>query len=320
MIKVVQLTENPIAGAPMNLNLALNKWQGGRVQSRHIAFSDRNEGRVFKSDLLTPEATYEELRKVIVEADILHFHNFYSNQDLFRRHPDLWTIARTKKRVWQVHSQRDTAWVNLEEGLRDRSARHLVIGQYHPRQWPECEVVPNIIDITESALTPRERDWNNPLRVAFSPSRIRFQGWDNKGYDETVPVLQELVNRRLIHAEIIFDKPHDECLERRSRSHIAIDEIVTGSYHLCSLEALSQGCVTIAGLDELQIKTIKDLTGADKIPWIMAYPETLKQKLTLMANDPYGCKMRGEVSRKWMEKYWHPRDMTNRFVEIYEGM
>lgn len=320
MIKVVQITENPIAGAPMNLNLALNKWQGGKVQSRHVAAADRNENRVFKSDLLTGVNSYEEIRKVLQEADILHFHNFYSKQELFRKWPDLWKLAKTKRRVWQVHSQRDTAWIDIEEGLRDHAARHLVIGQYHPRQWPECAVVPNIIDITDPLLSPHERSWKSPLRVVFSPSRLNLPGWDNKGYRETVPCLQRLVNRHQITAEVVFDKPHEECLQKRASAHISIDEVVTGSYHLCSLESLAQGCVTIAGLDDIQIKTIKDLTGCEWLPWVIAHKENLLRMLHTCAMDPMMMELRAKHSREWMERYWHPRDTTAKFVKIYEGI
>lgn len=320
MIKVVHITENPIAGAPMNLNLALNKFQGDKVQSRHIAASDRNENRIFKSDMLTGVTPYEEIKFVLQNADIWHFHNFYSKQDLFRRYPELWKLSAKKKRVWQVHSQRSTTWVDLEEGLRDRGARHLVIGQYHPRQWPECTVVPNVIDITEPLLMPQDRVWENPLRVAFSPSRVRFPGWDNKGYDETVPVLQKFVNKGYLKAEVIFDKPHAECLELRAKAHIAIDEIITGSYHLCSLEALSQGIFTIANLDELQVKTLKDLTGAEVLPWRCAGADNLARLLLICVQDPEGVKLVAEGSRRWMEKYWHPKLTTSKFLDIYEKL
>jgi len=320
MIKVIHITENPIAGAPMNLNLALNKFQAGKVQSRHIAASDRNENRVFKSDMLTTKNTYEEIRDTLRWADIWHFHNFYSRQDLFKRYPDLWEIGKAKARVWQVHSQRSTTWMDIEEGLKDAKAKHLVIGQYHPRQWPECTVVPNVIDITLPELTPIERDWTIPLRVIFSPSRIRLPGWDDKGYDETVPVLQEFVNKKFITAEVIFDKPHAECLEHRGRGHIAIDEIITGSYHLCSLEALSQGLLTIAGLDELQVKTLKDLTGADVLPWRIADKYGLRRLLISCIHDPYGVKLVADGSRKWMEKYWHPTITTQKFLDIYQTL
>lgn len=320
MINIAHITENPIAGAPMNLNLCLNKFQGDKVSSRHIAAADHNENRKFKSDLLTRVHSYAEIRQVMEQADVLHFHNFYSNQDLFRLYPDLWPLALKKKRVWQVHSPRLTTWVNLEEALGDSQVKHLVIGQYHPRQWPECEVVPNVIDITEPLLTPLAKPSNMKMRVAFSPSRINLPGWDDKGYKETFPVLQRLVNDGLISAEVIFDQPHDVCLERRRSAHVAIDECVTGSYHLCSLEALSQGLLTIAGLDELQIKALKDLTGTTWLPWYIARPDTLEKLLRQCASDHAMVAIAGQQSRLWMEKYWHPKIMTQRFVEIYERL
>jgi len=322
MINVVHITENPIAGSPMNLSLALNKYQGDKVHSRHIAASDRNENRIYKSDLVLGCGQNGEIQNVMAQADIFHFHNFYKSQELFRTYPWLWdTYVAKRPRVWQVHSQRSIKWMPIEEGLQDKAAKHLVIGQYHPREWPECTVVPNVIDIFDPLLLPQNRVWDKPIRVAYSPSRIRLLGWDNKGYDETVPVLQKLVNEGVIRADVIHDVPHAECLRRRGLCHIAIDEIVTGSYHLCSLEALSQGCVTIAGLDEIQVKTIEDLTGASYHPWIVTRPRTLKDNVKevseqLMVNSEDW----GVMSRVWMEKYWHPKDMTQRFLDIYERM
>lgn len=324
MIKVVHITENPIAGAPMNLCAVLNKYQGTEVSCRHIAQSDRNDNRIFRSDIIIDAVPYELLRNTLLEADVLHFHNFYRNQHLFRKYPDLWKIAMTKKKVWQVHSQRDTVWVDLEEGLRDKTAKHLVIGQYHPRQWPECQVVPNVIDIFDPNLMPDFSVKNEIPRVVFSPSRIGLKGWDNKGYYETLPALQELVDRRQITAEIIFNQTHEVCLQKRKKADIAIDEIVTGSYHLCSLESLSAGLVTIAGLDEVQIRTLKDLTGASELPWVVAKPESIRQVLSDMtspANIQNGALQAvKQLSRQWMEKYWHPVIMAHKFVEVYKSL
>lgn len=319
MIKVVHITENPIAGAPMNLCAALNKWQKGQVECRHIAASDRNENRVFKSDLLTKVHKREEIADVIAAAHVLHFHNFYKTQELFKLYPELWAVAKKKRRVWQVHSPRATGWMPITEALADTNAVKLVIGQYHPREWPECKVVPNVIDITDPLLMPIKRDWDAPLKVIYSPSRIRLPGWDNKGYDETFPVLQKLVDDSIIAAEIIYDRPHEECLRKRQLGHIAIDEIITGSYHLCSLEALSQGLCTIAGLDDLQVSTLKTLTGANNLPWLVARKESLERVLRTASSSAI-ARSYALDSRGWMEKYWHPRDMTARFVEIYRSL
>lgn len=317
-IKVVHITENPIAGAPINLSLALNKWSNGEIQSSHIAASDRNENRIYKSDMII--GVHEDaIHKAIKEADIIHFHNFYKNQELFRRYPHLWKEVMRKKRVWQAHTQRDITWMSMEDGLNDKGAKHLVIGQYHPRMYPECTVVPNIIDITDFYLMPKPRE-NKIMRVGFSPSRVRLKGWDNKGYDETMPVLQKLVNEGKITGDVIFNVPHQECLNRRSYCDIAIDEIVTGSYHLCSLEALSQGCLTIAGLDKQQIKTLHDLTGADWLPWHIAIPNTLENLLRQLINEPAYVKEEQHKSRFWMEKFWHPRVTTQKFIDIYRGL
>lgn len=320
MIKVVHITENPIAGAPMNLSKALNKYQGDQVHSRHIAASDHNESRVYDSDLLVGKKDYAEICKVMREADIFHFHNFYSKQELFRQWPALWWVCQKKPRVWQAHSQRSITWMDITEGLRDPQAKHLVIGQYHPRQWPECTVVPNVIDIFDPALMPVARDWSKQLSVCFSPSRVGLTGWDSKGYDETYPTLLKLFQQGVLKFQIVRDRPYRECLDIRGQCHIGIDEIVTGSYHLCSLEALSQGLLTIAGLDETQLRTLGELTGSDNLPWVIAKPNTLETVLKDAARNPQVSHTVANMGREWMEKYWHPKDMTQRFVDIYKEM
>lgn len=323
MINVVMITENPIAGAPLNLCRALNKYQGDKVKARCIAQSDRNENRIFGADIIIDNTPYEELKQVLEQADVIHFHNFYRNQHLFRKYTDLWQIVMKKKRVWQVHSPRETRWVNLEEALTDHHMKKLVIGQYHPRQWPECTVVPNIIDIWDDRLTPH---WtmNEKLRVAYSPSRIGFKGWDNKSYETVAPVLQQLVDEGYITAEIIHNVPYDECLARRSKADVVIDEISTGSFHLVSLESLSAGLVTIAGLDRIQIDTLLKLTGSSEaeLPWVIARDNefSLKRNLVQMADnysDVVGHKYK---SRNWMERYWEPADLTQQFVDIYNTL
>jgi len=321
-IRVVHITENPIAGAPINLSNAMNKWSRGTIHSRHIAMSDRNENRVFDSDLLTTRPSDQaQIYYNFDDADILHFHNFYDDQDLFRRYPDLWHVALKKKRVIQIHTQRDIGWMDIEAGLRDPETKKLVIAQYHPRQYPECEVVQNVVDIFDDRLMPRPIPYSKP-RVVYSPSRLRAPGWDNKGYDETAPVLQRLVNEGVIEAEIIYDQPHDYCLMRKQIGNIAIDEIITGSYHLCSLEALSMGLVTIANLDLQQMETLCQVTGSTpaELPWIRASQYSLDVVLRALTKPEAELAQRQAYGRAWMEKYWHPAGIVAKFEKIYREM
>lgn len=317
-INVVHITENPIAGAPLNLSMALNKYQSHKIRSRHIAQSDRNENRIFGSDILIDNTPYHELKNTLSSADIIHFHNFYRNQHLFRKFPELWDVVMKKRRVWQAHTQRDIKWMSMEDGLRDSQAKHLVIGQYHPRMYPECSVVPNVIDIWSDNLKPDWETRNKIPRVVYSPSRIGFKGWDNKSYESVIPILQNLVNGGLITAEVIHNLPYKTCLEKRKRADISIDEISTGSYHLVSLESLSAGLVTIAGLDDIQIATLKELTGCDWLPWVVAKESTLTSVLKSLATSEDIFEKR-QAARSWMEKYWAPEITTQKFVDIYES-
>lgn len=68
--------------------------------------------------------------------------------------------------------------------------------------------------------------------------------------------------------------------------HVALDDIVTGSYHLASLESLAQGLVSLTYLDERTQHVLKDLTGADMLPWVNCRLEELEDVLNRMLLDP----------------------------------
>jgi hypothetical protein len=210
----------------------------------------------------------------------------------------------------------------MEEGLKSPLVKkRLVIAQYHPRMYPECTLVQNVVDIWTPGLMPEVKSNASLPRIVYSPSRIRLKGWDDKGYDVTAPVMQKLVNEGVATAEIIFDKPHKECLLRKRRGDIAIDEVVTGSYHLCSLETLSQGLVTLAGLDEIQVLTLMEVTGCkrDSLPWVISRAENLEANLRKFCGDQSLLRDRQTYSRGWMELYWHPKRVLGRYIEAYQG-
>ena len=85
--------------------------------------------------------------------------------------------------------------------------------------------------------------------------------WDTKGYDETLKLLSYVTRKcPKIEPRIRYSVPHDECLTEKRRSDIAIDELVTGSFHISSLESLSQGIPTLAYLDQRSIYNLANLT------------------------------------------------------------
>jgi hypothetical protein len=316
-MQIVHITENPIAGAPWNLNNAINTYT--EHSSRLIAAQASNQNRTFPHDIIIDDSSYDIIYNIIQNADVIHLHNFYDNQHLFRKYPALWPLVMSKPRVWQAHTQRDCKWVSFEDALADKSMKHLVIAQYHPRQYPECTIVPNIIDIWDKKYMPTKNE-NLIPHVVFSPSNQNLNGWDDKGYMDTRPVLVKLaVGGRMSH-DIIIDVPHEECMFRKSMGDIGIDEVKTGSYHLCSLENLSLGLATIAHLDDLTKSALQSVTGSTELPWVSTQLNGLESAILSLISDKDFLVQKKTESRAWMEKYWSPKVLVKQFIDIYKGL
>jgi len=96
-----------------------------------------------------------------------------------------------------------------------------------------------------------------PLRIGYAPTRFnsgRASRWDTKGYRETTKLLKTLVSKAAaksidIQIDIIEQVSHSDCLQRKSACHIVIDDLVTGSYHLNTLESLASESVCLTYMD-----------------------------------------------------------------------
>ncbi|CAH2778633.1 MAG: hypothetical protein CBARDMAM_0943 [uncultured Caballeronia sp.] len=72
--------------------------------------------------------------------------------------------------------------------------------------------------------------------ITFSPSGRSFAWrtrWETKGVSQkTLKLLRKLERKGLCKLQLIVDTPHDACLRAKQQATIAIDECVTGNYHL----------------------------------------------------------------------------------------
>ena len=100
---------------------------------------------------------------------------------------------------------------------------------------------------------------------------------------------------------------------------IGIDEIVTGSYHMSSLEYLGLGVACFANLDEQTEKVVKDLTGATELPWIKANKITFEETLRKLVVEKSWPEL-GMRSRGWMETYWNPKALVSHYNEVYSDL
>ena len=314
-MKVLHLSDSTLSGAPYRASQLFNKYSGH--ESRHIVWNAVIYSRVFPTDLVGESMKKDELNYWLNWADIIHYHNRYSRQQIFK----VAALPRGKKSVIQIHSPRisedeDNFSLELASGIP-----LAVIAQYHVRQWPELKyIVPNVVDIDDPLHKPVKKQPSKYLSFGYAPSSPNGKGWDNKSYNIVNPVLKRLeLAQRAVYNRII-GKPFVECMKIKQKCDVGIDEISTGSYHMASLEFLSQGVATIAGIDEQTERVVKDLTGSDTLPWIICKEKDFKLMAESLATHQTDIKDIGVLSRLWMETYWNQKVLCDHLLKMYEDL
>jgi len=303
-LRVVHISWDPLSAAPYRL-VQVQRIAG---LTAHLISEDLSYGyRSYPHDVLMSEDR-DRLAHLLEEADVIHYHNWWREGEFFQRHPWAWSMVRRKPSVIQFHSPR-APW--YEKQLGAPGLLKLVVAQYHVREYPECIPVPNAVPIDDPLHRPLEID-NEPPVVAYTPPICDGTGWYDKGFAETMPVLE-----RGFRYLLATNTPWEQVMGLRQRCDIAIDEVVTGSYHMCSLESLSQGLATVAGLDGCTIDALEAVTGTRAHPWVVAGPETLERELRDLVEDADYRWAKRQEARQYMERYWSAGAVAGRFLEIY---
>jgi len=226
-------------------------------------------------------------------ADFIMFNNTYFKTDI-------------PAAIW-YHSE--PRWKGLQ---LDCPYLKLVNAQYHATlpEYADCIPVRNVINFDKPEYAYRRVDG---LRIAYSPSsKVDVGEWHRKGYDETVKALEGY------DADIITDTPLDECLRRKNACSVVIDECVTGSYHRSALEGLAMGKIAIGNLSDEVKRVVKDACGSD-LPISNAKIDQLPCLLEYISNlSDYEMWIECLHNRLWMSINWHPKDIANEFIKIYE--
>ena len=322
-MNILHLSASPLAGAPIKLASFLNKYTQTHNRSAislptsidfgHdiLVASTRQKGRepIFHEN--------EELIEEAKKADIIHIHNY---PPLMPSSP-VWDIIRKKKIVAQFHSPPKISNSKYNAlTLKLKIDKILVIAQYHAHvlNFPNQIIVRNAIDIYDPILSPIIIK-NNPPIITFSPSNVsKEREWHYKSIEEINNLFRQI--QEDFKCLFITNTPWQKCMKKRQIANIHIDEIHSGSYHLSSLEGLSQGKVVIANIAEWMEAIIKDVTGCDKIPWLICNESNIKKNIyRITLNQDKLLEIQRE-SRRWMEDYWNPQLIADDYLRVYNSL
>ncbi len=98
---------------------------------------------------------------------------------------------------------------------------------------------------------------------------------------------------------------------------------IEGYYGLSSLEALSMGKPTIAGLSEYCQSAISAFFGVrlTELPWVIARSkEEIEMEIRTLIHDVDRRKNVGNNSRKFMQEVWSDAIVARRLADFYEAL
>lgn len=320
-MNIIHLCLTPLAGAPIRIASALNKFTDNNV--RLINLNPTCYGkRTFPEDLIW-EKDKEECLDLISSADILHFHHFINLEN--ENNPfkvNFKKLAPTAKFIRQFHSDLNFI-ANTDENkkfiLEDKYPK-LVIPHCAERSFLDVFVVPNIIPIDELKPIYIYISTSVP-KVFFSASTTGSMWctrWNTKGYPEIVKKFNELKKKNNFDFITVTDTPYEECQRIKQNSDIVVGDITSGSYHLTDLEALSMGKPTFSYLDSRTQLTLTALLGCTDLPFINTRIEEIDLPFTEIINDRSLLKEVGEFSRYWIEKYYNEKVLVKIYEQAYE--
>ena len=316
-MNIIMITENDPAGMGIAFTNAINRYS--EHACRLITTATRyNFGT--EKDLHLPaldEERFGEMIELLQKADILHFHlladentelgpikakEFIAGKAILHHHhghPDF--RSHPNKYREKYHRLRRRALVSTPDLLK---------------LLPEAVWQPNLVPINAPYYRPRSIETTNEVRVCQAPTRK-----DLKNTAEFEVVMASLERKyKNVEGVVIANTRHEECLRIKQACDIHFDHM-QGYYGVSSLESLSQGKPVIAGLDEWNLKCIREFSGCGDVPWVIARNrDELECQLEKLIGDDVLRNNIGIKSRRFMERHWTERQVLNILLRVYEEL
>ncbi len=318
---ILMVAVNDPAGTGILFSRALNRHT---EHSCRLVTLESRYNHAWETDLHLPlcgPREIDELEGLLLESNVFHFH--MTADEHLRLGPFLVAdYIKGKAIVHHHHGHPDFRGnpLKYQEKYRRLGRRNLLVSTPDLlRLLPEATWQPNLVSVHEERYTPEYResmDWDGPLRLTHSPTRR-----DLKNTDDLMRVVDEL--RRsgaAVELDMIDNVPHWECLERKKASHACFDHM-QGYFGMSSLESLSLGLATIAGVDDWSREHAANMAGTDDLPWVVARNAgELRERLAAICREPRLRREAGEKARKFMVEHWSDQRWAEGLGRFYDRL
>lgn len=337
-MNIVHVTNTDPAGAAYNFIRAINEHTehtARLITTAMIAAFD------FPKDILDQFDGGDELIALLEKADVIHFHkvreDFSFDLELARgtRSVNLADFVKGKKIVYHVHGhphERNFPKDNAE-AYAQRKALVLMatpdLEEVYKTYYDRVQYFPNCVPINDVRYMPRATDAPIVAADGVTKKLCVFQSGTHSIL-KNMHVIREVMDKLSAELPVFFlhtspenIQTQDFALRHKRISHMVFDHM-EGYYGLSSLEALSMGKPTMAGLSDYTIKAICDFfkfESPDALPWIITRtPAQLEEQIRRLAADEGLRRSIGEQSRRFMKEVWSDVAVARRLADLYQSL
>ena len=274
----------------------------------------------FEADIHIPDVAgddFSEVEHLLKGADIFHFHILADENMLLG--PLLVRNYIKGKRVLHPPPPPPYFLANAEafiEKYRRLGRKTLVSTPDLLKRLPGSVWLPNIVPINDVQFMPWDGGEPDTEKIWVCQAPTRKYHKDTKTFMRVMENVMRANGRAGM--KIIENVSYFDCLRIKRTLHVVFDHM-QGHFGISSLESLSQAKPVIAGLDDWNIEQIRNFTGAQDVPWVIARDERqLQKKITELVEDDA---MRVEIglgSRQYMERYWTEQQALKILLDFYE--
>lgn len=301
-MRVLHLARTPVSGAPKYLSAALHD-SALDVQSTSYIIGQVPDGEIY----------HESAR-----ADIIHWHN-YIDTNLFKG-------LMRKKHVIQYHSEPGISGAAIQK--IPEQIKQLVICHYHSSLNTYKNATP-VRNVLYPMLHEPVNDWrrarDGKIIITSTLSDHVHGCWQDKGVNKH----RYVINRVIDHFKGKLNIEYNEIsnvsvatsIRAKARSDIVLDECVTPSFHLSSLEGLALQRPTLCWVDDTVLDQLYKVTGTRDNPFMGCYIGYLEDWLVdYIEKGPDQILNDGINSRIWFDKHWNLNTILKHYYDIYESL
>lgn len=318
-MNILMITDNDPAGMGIAFTNAINRYT---EHTCRLITTAEKYGFGYETDIHLPDIEddyFGEVERLLIGADIIHFHvlrdeNSHIGPLVIRDY------IKGKKILHHHHGHPD--YIINADSYNEKYKklnRKVVVSTPDLLKIANNSVwVPNLVPLNDVNLLPRYNDsmLQDIIKVCQAPTRKY-----HKHTSDFIAVMAQIQNNYSNVQSMIIEKiPYIDCLKLKKTCHIVFDHM-RGWFGISSLESLSQGKPVIAGLDDWNIKCIKEFTGAYELPWVIARN---KDELEVLLSDLIeSSNLRdqiGQNSRSFMENHWTEQHALRVLFKVYDTL